>query len=36
MPDGTPLGRRRAVGRGGRIHVQVEPFTEWGLFGLNG
>ncbi|WP_406082224.1 hypothetical protein OG468_33115 [Streptomyces zaomyceticus] len=36
LPDGTPLGRRRTVGRGSRIYVRVEPFTEWGVFDLSG
>ncbi|MFG2900798.1 hypothetical protein ACGFZH_27395 [Streptomyces zaomyceticus] len=36
LPDGTPLGRHRTVGRGSRIYVRVEPFTEWGVFDLSG
>ncbi|ROQ35408.1 hypothetical protein EDD98_4465 [Streptomyces sp. PanSC19] len=33
--DGAPLGRRRVVGRGCRVYVQAEPFTEWGVFDLS-
>ncbi|MFD9050666.1 hypothetical protein [Streptomyces zaomyceticus] len=36
LPGGTPSGRRRTVGRGSRIYVQVEPFTEWGVYDLSG
>ncbi|MEV2263757.1 hypothetical protein [Streptomyces anulatus] len=35
LPDGSVLGRRRVVGRGSRIYVQAEPFTEWGVFDLS-
>ncbi|MFF8378612.1 hypothetical protein ACF07V_21080 [Streptomyces sp. NPDC015661] len=35
-PDGAPLGRRRVVGRGSRVYVQTEPFTDWGVFDLSG
>ncbi|MGW4700907.1 hypothetical protein [Streptomyces sp. NPDC004285] len=34
-PDGAPLGPRRFVGRGSRVYVQTEPFTEWGVFDLS-
>ncbi|WP_435973179.1 hypothetical protein [Streptomyces sp. Qhu_M48] len=36
LPAGTPLGRRRVVGRGSRIYVQVEPYTAWCVFDLSG
>ncbi|KAB1977572.1 hypothetical protein [Streptomyces triticiradicis] len=36
LPDGTPPGRRRVVGRSSRIYVQAEPFTTWDVFDLNG
>ncbi|MFJ3927710.1 hypothetical protein [Streptomyces sp. NPDC090022] len=35
LPDGSVPGRRRVVGRGGRIYVQAEPFTAWGVFDLS-
>ncbi|MBM9624738.1 hypothetical protein [Streptomyces zhihengii] len=35
LPDGSAPGRRRVVGRGSRIYVQAEPFTEWGVFDLS-
>ncbi|MEU6272984.1 hypothetical protein ABZ871_11295 [Streptomyces populi] len=35
LPDGSAPGRRRVVGRGSRIYVQVEPFTEWSVFDLS-
>ena len=35
-PDGRPIGRRRVVARGTRIHVQEEPFTEWTVWDLSG
>ncbi|MFD0353134.1 hypothetical protein ACFVHW_05190 [Streptomyces sp. NPDC127110] len=35
LPGGVAPGRRRAVGRGSRIYVQAEPFTEWGVFDLS-
>ncbi|MFE3151599.1 hypothetical protein ACFXJ6_33940 [Streptomyces sp. NPDC059218] len=34
LPDGSAPGRRRVVGRGSRIYVQAEPFSEWGVFDL--
>ncbi|MER7758115.1 hypothetical protein [Streptomyces sp. NPDC097619] len=34
LPDGLPPRRRRVVARGARIHVQAEPYTEWGVFDL--
>ncbi|WP_418960046.1 hypothetical protein [Streptomyces tritici] len=33
-PDGSPVGRRRVVSRGPRIHVQERPGTEWYVFEL--
>ncbi|GGY38587.1 hypothetical protein OHA57_33930 [Streptomyces anulatus] len=36
LPNGSVVGRRRVVGRGSRIYVQAEPFTEWGVFDLSG
>ncbi|MFJ7154411.1 hypothetical protein ACIQUQ_05685 [Streptomyces sp. NPDC101118] len=36
LPTGAAPGRRRVVARGSRIHVQAEPFTEWGVFDLDG
>ncbi|MFD7973236.1 hypothetical protein [Streptomyces clavifer] len=35
LPDGHLPGRRRAVSRGGRIYVQAEPFTAWGVVDLS-
>ncbi|MDX3590063.1 hypothetical protein PV749_02835 [Streptomyces sp. ID03-2B] len=35
LSDGSVAGRRRVVGRGSRIYVQAEPFTEWGVFDLS-
>ncbi|MFF2231145.1 hypothetical protein [Streptomyces anulatus] len=35
LPDGSVVGRRRVVGRGSRIYVLAEPFTEWGVFDLS-
>lgn len=35
LPDGALPGRRRVVGRGSRIYVQVQPFTTWGVFDLS-
>ncbi|WP_432005484.1 hypothetical protein [Streptomyces parvus] len=35
LSDGSCPGRRRVVGRGSRIYVQAEPFTEWGVFDLS-
>jgi hypothetical protein len=35
LPNGTAQGRRRVVGRGSRIYVQVEPFTAWCVFDLS-
>ncbi|MEV6477049.1 hypothetical protein [Streptomyces sp. NPDC051657] len=35
LTEGSVAGRRRGVGRGSRIYVQAEPFTEWGVFDLS-
>ncbi|MGW6268802.1 hypothetical protein [Streptomyces sp. NPDC055060] len=34
-PDGGPLGPRRTVGRGPRVYVQSEPYTEWTVLDLD-
>ncbi|MFF8841310.1 hypothetical protein ACF08N_01050 [Streptomyces sp. NPDC015127] len=33
-PDGSPIGPRRVVGRGPRIHVQAAPYTAWEVWDL--
>ncbi|MEU4035078.1 hypothetical protein [Streptomyces collinus] len=34
LPGGALIGRNRTVSRGSRVHVQVEPWTEWYVLDL--